>query len=158
MGRFTFVSFGLLVVFLSLSGTGADFDCIPGWSAYDRYCYQAFSEPKNWEDAESFCEEGVKTSHLVSIESSGEGDFVAQLVAEKIKTSFQYVWIGLRIQNKEQQCRSEWSDASSVNYENLYKQSSKKCYALKKGTELRTWFNVYCGRENPFVCKYTPEC
>ncbi|KAL7979824.1 hypothetical protein Chor_008162 [Crotalus horridus] len=41
-----------LGVLSSLTGTGADFDCPSGWSAYDRYCYKPFNEPQNWDDAE----------------------------------------------------------------------------------------------------------
>uniref|UniRef100_A0A194AML9 C-type lectin 8b n=1 Tax=Agkistrodon piscivorus TaxID=8715 RepID=A0A194AML9_9SAUR len=158
MGRFIFVSFSLLVVFLSLSGTGADFDCPSGWSAYDQYCYQVVKQLKTWADAEWFCTKEAKGGHLVSIESAGEADFVAQLVAENIKTTKYDVWIGLRVQNKGQQCSSEWSDGSSISYENLIKPSTKKCFGLKKETGYRNWLNVHCGKENPFICKFPPEC
>nr|Q5FZI6.1 RecName: Full=Snaclec trimecetin subunit alpha; Flags: Precursor [Protobothrops mucrosquamatus]AAW69915.1 trimecetin alpha-chain precursor [Protobothrops mucrosquamatus] len=152
MGRFIFVSFGLLVVFLSLSGTGAD--CPSDWSSFRRYCYKPFKQLKTWEDAERFCWEQVKGAHLVSIESSGEGDFVAQLLSENIKTTKYHVWIGLSIQNKRQQCRSIWSDGSSVSYENLVKPFSKKCFVLKKESEFHKWFNIYCGERNLFMCKF----
>uniref|UniRef100_A0A0K8S059 C-type lectin 6 n=1 Tax=Crotalus horridus TaxID=35024 RepID=A0A0K8S059_CROHD len=158
MGRLIFVSFGLLVVFLSLSGTGADFDCPSGWSAYDQYCYRVIKRLKMWDDAEWFCSEQAKGGHLVSVESAGEADFVAQLVAENIKQNQYYVWIGLRIQNKGQQCSTKWSDGSSVNYENLLKSYSKKCFGLKKETEFLQWYNTDCEEKNLFVCKFPPEC
>ncbi|XP_039174590.1 snaclec coagulation factor IX-binding protein subunit A-like isoform X2 [Crotalus tigris] len=152
MGRFLFVSFGLLVVFLSLSGTGADFDCPSGWSAYDQYCYQIFKHLRTWEDAERFCSQQAKGGHLVSIESDGEADFVAQLVAENIKTDENYVWIGLRVQNKGQQCGTKWSDGSSVSYENWVERESKTCLGLEQETNHK-WVNLYCGHRNTFVCK-----
>uniref|UniRef100_J3SBN5 C-type lectin 19 n=1 Tax=Crotalus adamanteus TaxID=8729 RepID=J3SBN5_CROAD len=158
MGRFIFVSFSLLVVFLSLSGTGADFDCPSGWSAYDRYCYKVMKRLKTWDDAERFCTEQEKGAHLVSIESAGEADFVAQLVAENIMKNKYYVWIGLRIQGEEKQCNTKWSDGSSVSYENLVKPYSKKCFGLKKETGFRTWRNVQCAQEKLFFVQFPPEC
>nr|Q9DEA2.1 RecName: Full=Snaclec agkicetin-C subunit alpha; AltName: Full=Antithrombin A subunit A; Flags: Precursor [Deinagkistrodon acutus]AAG42040.1 agkicetin alpha subunit precursor [Deinagkistrodon acutus] len=151
MGRFIFVSFGLLVVFLSLSGTAAD--CLPGWSSYIRFCYQPFKLLKTWEDAERFCTEQANGGHLVSFESAREADFVAGVLSENIKIK-PYVWIGLRVQNEGQQCSSKWSDSSKVSYENLVEPFSKKCFVLKKDTGFRTWENVYCGLKHVFMCKY----
>nr|Q71RR4.1 RecName: Full=Snaclec coagulation factor IX/factor X-binding protein subunit A; Short=IX/X-bp subunit A; Flags: Precursor [Trimeresurus stejnegeri]AAQ15153.1 factor IX/X binding protein alpha chain [Trimeresurus stejnegeri] len=151
MGRFIFVSFGLLVVAASLSGTGAD--CLSGWSSYEGHCYKAFELYKTWEDAESFCMEGVKGGHLVSIESSGEADFVAQLISENMKRLDFFVWIGLRVQGDEKQCNSEWSDGSSVSYENWIESESKTCLGLEQQTKFRKWVNLYCGQRIPFVCE-----
>uniref|UniRef100_A0A194ARX7 C-type lectin 15a n=1 Tax=Sistrurus tergeminus TaxID=8757 RepID=A0A194ARX7_SISTE len=158
MGRFIFVSFGLLVVFLSLSGIGADFDCPSGWSAYDQYCYKPFNEVQNWDDAERFCSEQAKGGHLVSIESDGEAAFVAQLVAEKIDRPEIYIWIGLRVQGEEQQCSSEWSDGSSIIYVNWNKGESKMCQGLSRWTNFLKWDYTDCQAKNPFVCKFPPEC
>ncbi|KAG5858197.1 snake venom C-type Lectin precursor [Bothrops jararaca] len=151
MGRFIFVSFGLLVVFLSLSGTAAD--CPSDWSSYEGHCYKFFQQKMNWADAERFCSEQAKGGHLVSIESDEEADFVAQLVAQNIRKSKYYVWIGLRIENKKQQCSSKWSDYSSVSYENMVRGNVKKCFALEKKQGFRKWSNLYCEQQIPFVCE-----
>nr|Q9YGN5.1 RecName: Full=Snaclec salmorin subunit A; Flags: Precursor [Gloydius brevicaudus]AAD18055.1 fibrinogen clotting inhibitor A chain [Gloydius brevicaudus] len=153
MGRFIFVSFGLLVVFLSLSGTGADFFCPSGWGSNNGHCYQAFNQRMTWEDAERFCSAQAKGGHLVSIETRAEADFVAHVVAERIETSFPHVWIGLRDEGKEQQCSSEWSDGSSVSYENWIEAESKTCLGLELDSNYHKWVNVYCGQRNPFVCE-----
>ncbi|KAM3832793.1 snaclec A15 [Vipera latastei] len=158
MGRFIFVSFGWLIVFLSLSGTGADFDCPSGWSAYDQHCYKAFDEPKRSGDAEKFCTEQANGGHLASIESVEEAEFVAQLVSENIKTSADYVWIGLWNQRKAQYCISKWTDGSSVIYKNVIERFIKNCFGLEKQTNYRTWFNLRCGDDYPFVCKFPPRC
>uniref|UniRef100_A0A0A1WCD4 C-type lectin I n=1 Tax=Echis coloratus TaxID=64175 RepID=A0A0A1WCD4_ECHCO len=158
MGRFIPVSFSLLVLFLSLSGTGADFECPPEWSSYDLHCYKAFDKPKRSRDAEKFCTEQAKGGHLASIESSEEGDFVAQLLSKVTEKHITHFWIGLRIVDKEQHCRSEWSDGSSVSYDNLHKRESRKCFALEKETGYRTWFHMYCADSYPFVCKVPPYC
>nr|P23806.2 RecName: Full=Snaclec coagulation factor IX/factor X-binding protein subunit A; Short=IX/X-bp subunit A; Flags: Precursor [Protobothrops flavoviridis]BAA11887.1 factor IX/factor X binding protein A chain [Protobothrops flavoviridis] len=151
MGRFIFMSFGLLVVAASLRGTGAD--CLSGWSSYEGHCYKAFEKYKTWEDAERVCTEQAKGAHLVSIESSGEADFVAQLVTQNMKRLDFYIWIGLRVQGKVKQCNSEWSDGSSVSYENWIEAESKTCLGLEKETDFRKWVNIYCGQQNPFVCE-----
>uniref|UniRef100_A0A1L8D6D7 BATXCTL44 n=1 Tax=Bothrops atrox TaxID=8725 RepID=A0A1L8D6D7_BOTAT len=155
MGRFIFVSFGLLVVFLSLSGTAAD--CPSDWSPYGQYCYKFFQQKMNWADAERFCSEQAKGGHLVSFQSDGETDFVVKLVTENIQSSDLYAWIGLRVQNKEKQCSSKWSDGSSVSYENLVERTVKKCFALEKEQEFIVWINIYCAQKNPFVCKSPPQ-
>uniref|UniRef100_A0A0A1WDS1 C-type lectin H n=1 Tax=Echis coloratus TaxID=64175 RepID=A0A0A1WDS1_ECHCO len=158
MGRFFSVSFGLLVLFLSLSGTGADLDCPPNSAPYRYFCYRVFKEHMTWEEAERFCQERPNNGHLVSIESSEEGDFVAQLLSKVTEKHITHFWIGLRIVDKEQHCRSEWSDGSSVSYDNLHKRESRKCFALEKETGYRTWFHMYCADSYPFVCKVPPYC
>uniref|UniRef100_A0A194APW6 C-type lectin 7a n=1 Tax=Agkistrodon piscivorus TaxID=8715 RepID=A0A194APW6_9SAUR len=150
MGRFIFVSFGLLVVFLSLSGTGAN--CPSGWFSYEGHCYQIFHLFMTWEEAERFCRKQVKGGHLVSIESSDEADFVAEVASENMKRFQLYIWIGLRVKGKKKQC-SEWSDGSSVSYENWIEAESKTCLGLEQDTDYLKWVNVYCGQRNPFVCK-----
>nr|Q9YGG9.1 RecName: Full=Snaclec mamushigin subunit alpha; Flags: Precursor [Gloydius blomhoffii]BAA34424.1 mamushigin alpha [Gloydius blomhoffii] len=153
MGRFIFVSFGLLVVFLSLSGAEDDSDCPSDWSSNGRFCYKLFQQKMKWADAERFCTEQRTGAHLVSIESNTEAAFVNQMISENIKKT-DYVWIGLTVQNEEQQCKSRWSDRSSVSYENLVKPNSKKCFVLKEYEGSRKWFNVYCGQKYAFMCKF----
>nr|UMK70480.1 C-type lectin 8 [Bitis atropos] len=150
MGRFIFLSSGLLVVFLSLSGTGAASDCASGWTAYDQHCYRAFEEPKSWDDAEKFCTEQANGGHLVSIQSTQEANFVAQLVSGFIS----YIWIGLRDRRKEQQCSSEWNDGSKVIYVHWREGESQMCQVLTIWSGFRKWDNIDCARHYPFICKF----
>ncbi|KAM3832794.1 snaclec coagulation factor X-activating enzyme light chain 2-like [Vipera latastei] len=158
MGRLIFVSFGWLVVFLSLSGTGAGLKCPPDSSPYRYFCYRVFKERKTWEDAERFCVEHPNDGHLVSIESMEEAEFVAQLLSNITEKFITHFWIGLRIEDKKQECRTDWSDGSSVSYDNLHKRESRKCFGLEKGTDYRTWFKFNCEESYPFVCKVPPYC
>uniref|UniRef100_A0A1L8D6F9 BATXCTL28 n=1 Tax=Bothrops atrox TaxID=8725 RepID=A0A1L8D6F9_BOTAT len=151
MGRFIFVSFGLLVVFLSLSGTGAD--CPSDWSSHEGHCYKHFIKWMNWADAERFCSEQAKGGHLVSIESDGEAAFVAQLVAENKHSRELNAWIGLSVEGKKQPCSSEWSDGSSVSYENWIEAELKTCIGLEEDSGFRKWNNLYCEQQIPFVCE-----
>uniref|UniRef100_A0A1L8D638 BATXCTL32 n=1 Tax=Bothrops atrox TaxID=8725 RepID=A0A1L8D638_BOTAT len=157
MGRFIFVSFSLLVVFLSLSGMGAHFECPSDWPSYDQYCYNFFQQKMNWADAERFCSEQAKGGHLVSIESQEEAAFVAEVVSANIQSRDLYVWIGLRGEHKGQQCSSKWSDGSCVCYENLVERRTKKCFVLERREGFLTWRKVYCGQQNAFICKSPPQ-
>ncbi|XP_039174600.1 C-type lectin lectoxin-Lei1-like isoform X4 [Crotalus tigris] len=99
MGRLIFVSFGLLVVFLSLSGTGADSDCPSGWSFFDQHCYRVFKQRMTWADAERSCSRKAEGGHLASIQSLAESAYVAQLASSPPRLS--NVWIGLSGSRKD---------------------------------------------------------
>ncbi|KAK9400322.1 VENOM COMPONENT: C-type lectin-snaclec-subunit-alpha 2 like [Crotalus adamanteus] len=146
MGRFIFVSFGLLVVFLSLSGTGADLKCPPTWSSTRQYCYRPFKQAMTWDDAERFCTEQAKDGHLVSMETSLEASFVHIVLSENAKYLTHYVWIGLRVQNKGQPC-------SSISYENLV--DPFQCFMASSRTSHREWLKVDCEQQHSFMCKFT---
>nr|UMW88273.1 C-type lectin [Vipera transcaucasiana] len=148
MGRFISVSFGLLVVFLALSGTGAD--CPSDWSSHEGHCYKVFNVKKNWTDAEKFCTQQANGWHLASIESVEEANFVAELVSQTLTKSQSHVWIGLRNQSKSQQCSSHWTDGSAVSYENVY---NTKCFGLNENTGYRNWVTLRCRLAYPFICK-----
>nr|UMK70479.1 C-type lectin 7 [Bitis atropos] len=154
MGRFIFLSSGLLVVFLSLSGTGADQGCPSDWSSHEGHCYRAFDDLKSWDDAEKFCTEQANGGHLVSIQSTQEANFVAQLVPGFKHKPKIYIWIGLRDRRKEQQCSSEWNDGSKVIYVNWKEGESQMCQALTKWTGFHKWNNIDCAGHYPFVCKF----
>nr|I7JUQ0.1 RecName: Full=Snaclec rhinocetin subunit alpha; AltName: Full=C-type lectin like protein 1; Flags: Precursor [Bitis rhinoceros]CCH15161.1 C-type lectin like protein 1 [Bitis rhinoceros] len=150
MGRFIFLSSGWLVVFLSLSGTGADEGCLPGWSLYEGHCYKFFFIFKTWENAEKFCQEQSNGKNLASIEWLGKANFVAELVSQALTKTKYHVWIGLRREDEKQQCSSFWTDGSSVSYENVIRYT--KCVGLNKNTGHRTWIALHCGDNYPFVC------
>nr|UMK70474.1 C-type lectin 2 [Bitis atropos] len=151
MGRFIFIGFGLLVLFLSLSGTGADQGCLPDWSSHEGHCYKVFKLFKNWDDAEKFCRAQLKGAHLISIESVEEADFVTKLVSRTLRKTKYDVWIGLRDESERQQCSPQWTDGTLACYENVIRYT--KCFGLEKETGYRTWVAFPCGDENPFVCK-----
>nr|UMW88214.1 C-type lectin [Pseudocerastes urarachnoides] len=145
MGRFISVSFGLLVVFLSLSGTGANQDCLPDWSSHEGYCYKVFNVKKTWEDAEKFCTEQVNGGHLVSFRSSEEMDFVVQLTFPIF--SYNFVWIGLR--GFWRDCHWGWSDGVKLDYKAW--SGEPNCYVAK--TADNQWLRWKCNSSQYFVCK-----
>uniref|UniRef100_A0A1L8D661 BATXCTL12 n=1 Tax=Bothrops atrox TaxID=8725 RepID=A0A1L8D661_BOTAT len=147
MGRFLFVSFGLLVVFLSLSGTAAD--CPSGWSSYEGSCYKVFKERMNWEDAEKFCTQQQTGGHLVSFQSREEADFVVSLTSPILRDSF--VWTGLGDVWKG--CSFEWSDGTDLSYKDNYQfvVTEYECVASK--TTENQWWSRDCTKLAYVVCK-----
>ncbi|KAG5858201.1 venom C-type lectin precursor [Bothrops jararaca] len=144
MGRFIFVSFGLLVVFLSLSGTVAD--CPSDWSPYGGHCYKLFKQRMNWADAENLCAQQRKESHLVSFHSSEEVDFLVSLTFPILGPDL--YWTGLS--NIWNGCSFEWSDGTKVNY-NAWA-SESECVASK--TTDNQWWSFPCTRLQYFVCEF----
>uniref|UniRef100_A0A182C5S9 C-type lectin n=1 Tax=Phalotris mertensi TaxID=1260334 RepID=A0A182C5S9_9SAUR len=146
MGRFIFVNLGLLVVAFSLRGSGAD--CPSDWSSHDKYCYKVFDERKNWDEAETFCMNQKTGSHLVSILSSNEGNYVANLVLKSSKKPS--VWIGLS--NIWNACSWQWSDGSSLDYKAWAEGPS--CALLSLNSFYFDWFGIECKKAAPFICKF----
>nr|AMK37408.1 C-type lectin 1b [Bitis arietans] len=146
MGRFIFLSSGLLVVFLSLSGTGADAGCLPDWSSYKGHCYKVFKVEKTWADAEKFCKELVNGGHLMSVDSREEGEFISKLALEKMRIVL--VWIGLshfwRI------CPLRWTDGARLDYRAL--SDEPICFVAESFHN--KWIQWTCNRKKSFVCKY----
>uniref|UniRef100_A0A194ATL6 C-type lectin 5 n=1 Tax=Sistrurus tergeminus TaxID=8757 RepID=A0A194ATL6_SISTE len=144
MGRFIFMSFGLLVVFLSLSGTGAD--CPSDWSSYEGHCYRVFQQEMTWEAAEQSCAQQRKESHLVSFHSSEEVDFLVSITYPILKADL--VWIGLS--NVWNECRLEWTDGTKVDY----KEWSEEPECIVSKTTDNQWISRPCSRTYSFVCKF----
>uniref|UniRef100_A0A194AQP5 C-type lectin 4 n=1 Tax=Agkistrodon piscivorus TaxID=8715 RepID=A0A194AQP5_9SAUR len=148
MGRFIFVSFGLLVVAISLSGTGAGFCCPLGWSSYNQHCYKVFSELKNWDDAESFCYTQHRGSRLASIQGREEEAFVGKLASQTLE--FTSMWIGLK--DPWNECNWEWSDDARLDYKALTRRPY--CTVMVVKTDRIFWFNRGCEKTVSFVCKF----
>nr|UMK70506.1 C-type lectin 8 [Tropidolaemus subannulatus] len=159
MGRCIFVSFGLLVVFLSLSGTGADERCLPGWSLFDQSCYRVFRQRMRWANAEMSCRREAEGSHLASIQSLAESDFLARLVS--IRARVYSVWIGLSYTRENGNW--QWTDGSPFNYQfwngkkpkNLLRRES--CVFLRRFFGFLRWSYQPCWVPRYFVCKSQPQ-
>nr|AEU60003.1 C-type lectin 1 [Crotalus oreganus helleri] len=140
MGRLVFVSFGLLVVFLSLSGTAAD--CPSGWSSYEGHCYRDFQQKMTWEDAEKFCTQQHTGGHLVSFRSSEEVDFLVSVL------KFDLFWMGRRdIWNER---RLQWSDGTKVNYKAW--SAEPECIVCRATDN--QWLSTSCSKTHNVICKF----
>uniref|UniRef100_A0A1L8D6C9 BATXCTL21 n=1 Tax=Bothrops atrox TaxID=8725 RepID=A0A1L8D6C9_BOTAT len=149
MGRFIFVSFGLLVVFLSLSGTGAD--CPSDWSSYEGSCYKLFRQELKWADAERLCTLQHTRSHLVSFHSSEEVNFVASIIYPSLRASF--VWMGLS--DVWNECNWRWSDGAKLDYKAWGEVS--ECVGFRTNFNqgyITEWLSTSCFLSNYVLCEF----
>lgn len=89
--------------------------CFPPWTEFRKRCYKAIKVPSyRWKDASARCQ--AQHSHMVTISSEEENDFVAQLakvyLTKNNMTQVQ-MWLGLRKTNAKGQFK--WVDGSSLN-------------------------------------------
>nr|P81397.1 RecName: Full=Snaclec rhodocetin subunit alpha [Calloselasma rhodostoma]1SB2_A Chain A, Rhodocetin alpha subunit [Calloselasma rhodostoma]3GPR_A Chain A, Rhodocetin subunit alpha [Calloselasma rhodostoma] len=129
-------------------------DCPDGWSSTKSYCYRPFKEKKTWEEAERFCTEQEKEAHLVSMENRLEAVFVDMVMENNFENKIYRSWIGLKIENKGQRSNLEWSDGSSISYENLYEPYMEKCFLMDHQSGLPKWHTADCEEKNVFMCKF----
>ena len=125
--------------------------CLQGWTLNENSCYRLFSTKKNWDDAETDCEN--EDGHLVSISSNIENSFVYSLA----KNANKDVWIGLN--DKTVENSFVWSDGTTC----LYRQwddnqpnggNSEDCTKMKKGNG--QWVDKKCsdkGTKYYYVCE-----
>ncbi|KAM3833408.1 C-type lectin lectoxin-Lio2-like [Vipera latastei] len=163
MGRFISVSFGLLVVFLSLSGTGADQDCAFDWSSFNGSCYKFFELRKTWEDAEMYCRQEEEGGHLASIHSWNESAYMARLASNRagLLPAISNVWIGLS--DPEENRKWQWSDGSHFLYKSWKRGEpnhlwrNEYCVELSLFSGYFRWNGQRCGSMRYFICKFQPQ-
>ncbi|XP_058047435.1 C-type lectin 1-like [Ahaetulla prasina] len=160
MGRFIFVSFGLLLVALSLNGAGADHHCPSDWTSYNEFCYKVYNRSVTWNAAERFCMQQQEHSHLASIHSKPEADFMANLASHGANLQSN-VWIGLN--DPEKKNTWQWSDGSKLNYKSWMPgepnnhANMEYCAVLSAWSRYVGWNDQDCGSRHNFVCKYQPR-
>ncbi|CAJ0952963.1 unnamed protein product, partial [Mesorhabditis belari] len=88
-----------------------------GWSylAKTASWYKVIDQEITFDEAEAYC--ASRKSHLVTIHSQEENDFVQEL-AETVHSTSGF-WIGLK-RNPNQGKALEWTDGSSVDFTNWY--------------------------------------
>ncbi|XP_070610681.1 C-type lectin lectoxin-Thr1-like [Erythrolamprus reginae] len=164
MGQFSFVSFGLLVVVISLSGVKGC--CCPdGWLPMNEFCYKVTDEAKTWKDAEVSCRMLKPGCNLASIHSEEESGDLAQYISDYI-TKGGNVWIGLTDAQKVnvaslplQDRVWDWTDRSSTDYlawaagepNNL--KGNEYCVEILASTDYMKWNDHPCDFERASLCQ-----
>uniref|UniRef100_R4G2E2 LP-Bra-2 n=1 Tax=Brachyurophis roperi TaxID=1295043 RepID=R4G2E2_9SAUR len=159
MGRFLFVSLGLLVVAFSLSGIGANRYCPFDWFSYNVSCYKLFHLPMPWDQAQRSCVEQQENSQLASIHDVGESVKLSNYISQRLKLSD--VWMGLRLSKRKGIW--EWSDGSNLTYTSWKEGEPNNffniefCAVLSAGTRYLQWNDKSCVLPHKFICKYQPR-
>nr|UMK70499.1 C-type lectin 1 [Tropidolaemus subannulatus] len=155
MGRFIFVSFSLLVLFLSLrrvKSSCCSNDSLP----MNGLCYKIFNERKSWKDAEMFCRKYKPSCHLASFHRSAESHDIAEYITDYHKGQAE-VWIGLWDRKKD--FSWEWTDRSCTDYLTWDKnqpdhyQNKEFCVELVSFTGYLLWNDQVCESKNAFLCQ-----
>nr|Q6T7B7.1 RecName: Full=C-type lectin 1; Short=CTL; Flags: Precursor [Bitis gabonica]AAR06851.1 C-type lectin-1 [Bitis gabonica] len=156
MGRFIFISFGLLVVFFFLSGAKGS-TCPFHWLPMYGLCYKIFDKLKTWNDAEMFCRKYKPGCHLASLHSKRDSIEFAEYISDYRK-GWGNVWIGMWGRKEGLTC--EWTDGSSTTYvawkQNLtdhYLNKDLFCAEIVSYTGYRLWNKQDCKVKNAFLCQ-----
>jgi hypothetical protein len=142
--------------------------CENGWHSFDTtgFCYLPVISAGVWQDAENYCVRNFN-SHLVSIHSQLESDFVADLVRDYSRNDKEscfsnQVWIGLYTVTFGQNWI--WTDGTPYNFpgwspgEPNNEQGVENCAQLLKndcdGDNMNYWNDQRCAFSvEYFVCK-----
>nr|XP_020647979.1 lectin-like isoform X1 [Pogona vitticeps]XP_020647980.1 lectin-like isoform X1 [Pogona vitticeps] len=133
--------------------------CATGWVQYADSCYKAVMEPKNWNDAEMACQSYGRNSHLASIHSAEENDFIFHLMGKPLDhTNGKAYWIGAHDTFKEGSF--VWTDGSGFDFQTfppnqpdgLAGEHYLGSWILQNGHV--TWNDFALSWHFPFVCKY----
>uniref|UniRef100_A0A8C5RMF6 C-type lectin domain-containing protein n=1 Tax=Laticauda laticaudata TaxID=8630 RepID=A0A8C5RMF6_LATLA len=158
MGRFLFVSIGLLVVAFTQSGIGANLFCPYDWISHNTSCYKLFKHWMTWDKAQRFCMEQYENSQLASISDVEESVKLSNYISKKLILTD--VWIGLRLSKRTGIW--EWSDGSNSTYTSWKEGEPNNffniefCTVLSATTRYLQWNDKYCSLWLPFVCKFQP--
>ncbi|XP_022095892.1 snaclec 3-like [Acanthaster planci] len=133
--------------------------CRPPWVNFRSHCYLVWSEPKTFDEAEAHCQ-GLtvhgRPSHLASIRSQEEQDFVSDLIAATVDQG-QFIWFGYRRVDNTPRAFA-WVDGCRLgDYTNWERgepnDTNEKCSILY---DTGKWNDFFCSRNCVFVCK-TPD-
>ncbi|XP_070610689.1 C-type lectin lectoxin-Thr1-like [Erythrolamprus reginae] len=153
MGRFIFVSLGLLVVAFSLTGAR---HCPSDQLSMQTFCYKVFDHHKNWNDAEMYCTNYRPDCHLASIHSVEESTALAGYVSRNLRSGGN-VWIGFH--DPSQRGQWTWADRSATNHaawarnEPDRSEDDEFCAQLQQGSGYFHWRVSNCEKLKPFLCK-----
>ncbi|CAJ0922797.1 unnamed protein product, partial [Mesorhabditis belari] len=127
------------------------------WSylAKTAYWYKAFKKEMTFDEAEAYCVS--RKSHLVSIHSQEEHDFVFRLENVDLDDGWSF-WIGLK-RNSKKGNAFEWTDGSSVNFTNWDERSGHS------GSDTHAWLGSHDGKwgvypptyQILFICKTSSQ-
>ncbi|CAH1789708.1 unnamed protein product [Owenia fusiformis] len=129
--------------------------CSQGWTKYNGHCYKAFvDEELSFDDAEAECR--TQGTHLTSINSQDEQDFIKQLLSET--NGADDLWIGYRQYDDLSIVTYpswRWLDGSPARYQrwgnSLMNSNSQDC--VSSNVDNRYWKDSFCTDQKEIICK-----
>ncbi|XP_034276182.1 snaclec purpureotin subunit beta-like [Pantherophis guttatus] len=89
--------------------------CASGWVQYKSACYKVVKQRYTWTEAEISCQTYSPTSHLASVHSMEENDFIFHLMGKPVDyNKGEAYWIGAHDTFKEG--TFVWTDGSRFDY------------------------------------------
>ncbi|XP_007893206.1 snaclec rhodocetin subunit delta-like isoform X2 [Callorhinchus milii] len=134
-------------------------NCPLTWSLFQEsgMCFKYFSRLLGWLDSELACRASMNGSHLASIHSEDENNFVFYLIRRKTPYDIN-AWIGLQSMFMSDEINKfEWIDQSMVNYLNwgqFYKDIAGSCTRINP---YGTWEVLFGDEELGHVCSVEAE-
>ncbi|CAL8075564.1 unnamed protein product [Calicophoron daubneyi] len=132
--------------------------CPPGWTRLNTKCYSSISNSQlTWSEAEAFCQQLNNQSHLPSLHTPAEQQFLTNILFH------QRAWLGLRVKLQSGSRRVKqfhWSDDTPVDYLSfrigepsfsLNNGAVEECVVLQEKTH--DWNDINCYDRHNFVCQ-----
>ncbi|XP_060102028.1 C-type lectin mannose-binding isoform-like [Heteronotia binoei] len=128
--------------------------CHKMWKNYGFYCYRYFNTLKNFTEAEDECQSNGWYTHLTSISSFDDSDFLADLVKAEND-----VWIGLH--NVKDCSKWIWTDGTTYNKnyapwgpgEPSDCNGTQVCVQLMHSSKFHLWKDVDCSTRTGYICE-----
>ncbi|XP_062990453.1 lithostathine-1-like [Elgaria multicarinata webbii] len=130
---------------------------------FEVYCFEFFSNPLTFAEAEAACQRSGKDGHLASVTSAIQTDLIGTYVSES-NWRGQYVWIGLTLKpNSNPVSGWRWTDGTRFMY-NSWAAGEPNDYAHQFNCAVltpylgnRLWVDASCNSKNAFLCKWKPS-
>ncbi|XP_043204346.1 snaclec alboaggregin-A subunit beta'-like [Amphibalanus amphitrite] len=130
--------------------------CPPDWSVFSGGCYRVFPAVLSWPDAELACNSAGTGSHLVSISSAAENDFISTLARQ---AGGVYFHIGMFWPLGAPADGARWTDGSPVTYTAWYSGQPNENHnglfiATNLAAELREWNDMSPTTLHGYICEH----
>ncbi|XP_071793336.1 alpha-N-acetylgalactosamine-specific lectin-like [Asterias amurensis] len=154
-----FTVFSILVALLQshLLMVSPCMSCISPWTSFGNHCYLLVTNTKTFDEAEQYCQSlsGLgRPSHLASVMSQEENDFLVELATPMNGGAFRYTWLGYR---RDLSTGSfVWTDGSPAgNYTNWApgepnSRGKEDCVEMLATS---MWNDKNCIKLRRFICK-----
>ncbi|XP_071793342.1 alpha-N-acetylgalactosamine-specific lectin-like [Asterias amurensis] len=161
-----FTVFSILVALLShfLIVSPACMSCRSPWTSFGNHCYLLVMDEKTFDAAEQYCQSLSRLgrpSHLASVMSQDENDFLLLLSTPMNEELSRHTWLGYR--RVSSMGSFVWIDGSPAgNYTNWAETepnnlagTDEDCVVLRKNS---LWNSQLCTKLFRFICKRPETC